>query len=125
MPDQQQSNVVDINDARQKQAPTEQMVADGTDLAVAMAPQALPVLPTEAHVLDLFVTGLMGAGIGLLLSPSVSGIGLGALGGVSFGLIEKALLGQKAGIAQDQRVIYAVAALGTTIGAGYLSYRLR
>jgi hypothetical protein len=119
-----ENNVYDINEARMTDNPNDQLVADGTDLAIAQKPQ-LPALSTEAHIVDLLVTGGMGAAVGYLAQPSMQGVAIGALAGTAFGLVEKAVLGHNAGVRQDHRVFYAVAALGSTIGAGYLSYRWR
>ena len=118
----EQNNVVDINAARAAQSET--LVADGTDLALQAKAQ-LPVLPTEAHVMDLLITGGMGAAVGYLAQPTMQGAIVGLLAGSAFGLAEKAFLGRGAGVADSQRMVYTVAALGTTIGAGYLSYQWR
>lgn len=121
---EEQSNVIDITDARRAQSEdASALVADGTDLAIQQKAAMLPTLSTEAHMVDLLVTSGMGAAIGFLAQPSLQGVGIGALAGVAFGLAEKALLGQSAGVNPEHRVAYAALALGTTFGAGYLSYR--
>jgi hypothetical protein len=120
----EENNVIDINQARMTDNP-DQLVADGTDLAIQPKPPAFPALSTEAHVLDLLVTSGMGAAVGYLARMDMQGVAIGALAGAAFGLVEKAVLGHNAGVNPDHRIMYAVAALGTTLGAGYISYRWR
>lgn len=122
----EESNVIDITEAQARRAEGQDassLMADGTDLVIQQKAMVLPALSTEAHMIDLLVTSGMGAAIGFLAQPSMQGAGIGALAGVAFGLAEKALLGQSAGVNPEHRVAYAVLALGTTFGAGYLSYR--
>jgi hypothetical protein len=122
MAEEHPNNVIHLSDARPQTGGEAPLVADGTDLAVqAKAP--VPVLNTETHVVDLLVTSAMGAGVGFLARRDLGGLLIGAVGGAALGLAEKALLGPAVGVAAEQRVIYGVAALGATIGAGLLSYR--
>ncbi len=119
-------NVIDMAEAQQRITDARngngdpQLVAEGTDLAVAV-PAPVPVIANEAHVMDVLITTVMGASIGFLAGRDMGSMVIGGLGGAAFGLAEKALLGPRAGVGGDSRIFYAVGALGTTIGAGYLS----
>ena len=126
-----EDNVIDMAEAQQRLTDARngagpQIVADGTDIAVASGaavPVPALVIANEAHVMDVLITTSMGAAVGFLAGKDMGSTVIGALGGAAFGLAEKALLGPRAGVAPDSRIFYAVAALGTTIGAGFLSFQ--